>query len=512
MTGAGTQEGGAAPGPHPPGPGRPAQPSRGPRLAFLLESDFGDGAWTRELAAYLRAFEPEAPLGLILLPKPGAPSAAALESTILEVARQSGLAAFPDVVLPAGPGGLLEELRAFSRIQRVQVGPEGSSARLDWPRLAQGGPTGPLPTPEPGARLGLLFEPDWTRSDWETVLQTYLEAFAPGDPALLVLPLDPAQPGQVTLEETQEKVLDLVMRTGRTTFPDLVLVDRLDELPEALRACATVQWVGPGGLRLEAEEPQATTSPTPTSRAGLAPAVSVILPTRNRPRLLARALCSLQAQTFRDLEVLVVDDGGVNVGAVLREFEAAGLPLRVLAHPFQRGQAAARNTALAQARGTWIAYLDDDDCFEPDHLESLLEAAREAEGAVAHSDAIQFREDATGRILSRTRRRTELADPGRMGEEDTIPLGCILHPREGAPTFDASLPLLEDLDFLRRLAERWPFRHVPKATLQIHEREGDPGASRRREPLRALCRERLRRKVAVATPTSTPSGGDHGPL
>lgn len=387
-------------------------------------------------------------------------------------------------------------------------------------------PEAPSPTPHaeglaPAVRAGFLLEPDWDGAAWEGVLRAYLEAFAPGEAVLLVLALDPERPGQLPLEEAQRRVLETVQETGRATFPDVALVDTPGDLAEVIRDCASLQWlearpevpwalVGPAGEALVAARTRLLGTPTPGGPAG--PAVSVILPTRNRPHLLARALRSLQAQTFRDFEVLVVDDGGVHVGAVLREFEAAGLPLHVLAHPFQRGQAAARNTALAQARGAWIAYLDDDDCYEPDHLEGLLEAARKVDGAVIHADATRFREDASGRILSRSRVQTTLADPRRMGEEDTIPLGCILHRREGAPAFDASLLVLEDLDFLRRLAERCPFRHVPKATLQIHEREGDPGASRRREPLRALSRERLHSKGAAAPPASTPSGGDHGPL
>jgi glycosyltransferase involved in cell wall biosynthesis len=106
------------------------------------------------------------------------------------------------------------------------------------------------------------------------------------------------------------------------------------------------------------------------------PLVSVVIPSHNRASLLARTLRSVLAQRDVDLEVVVVDDGstdethGVAAGAdprvvVLRNREPAGV-------------SAARNRGISAARGTWIAFCDDDDLWCPDKLFLQLEAAARA--------------------------------------------------------------------------------------------------------------------------------------
>lgn len=101
-----------------------------------------------------------------------------------------------------------------------------------------------------------------------------------------------------------------------------------------------------------------------------APAVSVIIPTWNRASLLRRTLASVLGQTVVPLEVLVADDGSTDdTAAVVHEFGARATHL-ALPH---RGQpAAARNAALARARGNWVAFVDDDDLWQPDKLERQL--------------------------------------------------------------------------------------------------------------------------------------------
>lgn len=97
------------------------------------------------------------------------------------------------------------------------------------------------------------------------------------------------------------------------------------------------------------------------------PQVSVILPTRNRAATLARAVRSVLAQSYRDLELLVVDDGSTdNTAELLQCFDDPRL--RVLKHPPPHGAAAARNFAAAQARGEWLAFQDSDDEWLVDKL------------------------------------------------------------------------------------------------------------------------------------------------
>jgi glycosyltransferase involved in cell wall biosynthesis len=97
----------------------------------------------------------------------------------------------------------------------------------------------------------------------------------------------------------------------------------------------------------------------------MAPLVSVIIPTYNRAALVQEALASVQAQTYRDYEIVVVDDGSTDD---TREVLCANREIRVLRHPHRRGVSAARNTGISAARGPWLAFLDSDDLWLPDKL------------------------------------------------------------------------------------------------------------------------------------------------
>jgi Glycosyl transferase family 2 len=99
------------------------------------------------------------------------------------------------------------------------------------------------------------------------------------------------------------------------------------------------------------------------------PTVSVILPTYQRRELVQRAVASVLAQTYRDFELIVVDDGSTDgTGEALAPL---GDAIRYTWQP-NRGPAAARNAGLRLARGSIVAFLDSDDRWLPDHLETVV--------------------------------------------------------------------------------------------------------------------------------------------
>lgn len=103
--------------------------------------------------------------------------------------------------------------------------------------------------------------------------------------------------------------------------------------------------------------------------------VSVIIPTRNRARYLPLALDSVYAQTYPHFEILLIDDNSTdNTASIAQQYDNR---LRYLKQPSQQGVSAARNRGIAEAKGTLVAFLDDDDLFEPCKLEQQVEYMRQ---------------------------------------------------------------------------------------------------------------------------------------
>lgn len=103
------------------------------------------------------------------------------------------------------------------------------------------------------------------------------------------------------------------------------------------------------------------------------PLVSAVIPTRNRPALLACAVRSALRQTWPRMEVIVVVDGP-DLATELQLETLADPRLRTVFLPQTRGGSAARNAGVRAARGEWIAFLDDDDEWLPDKIERQMRA------------------------------------------------------------------------------------------------------------------------------------------
>jgi glycosyltransferase involved in cell wall biosynthesis len=93
--------------------------------------------------------------------------------------------------------------------------------------------------------------------------------------------------------------------------------------------------------------------------------VTVVIPTRNRARLLAEALRSALSQVDVALEVQIVDDASTDETAALLD-TFPDQRVKTIRLVSARGVAAARNLAAAEATGEWLAFLDDDDLWAPD--------------------------------------------------------------------------------------------------------------------------------------------------
>lgn len=114
------------------------------------------------------------------------------------------------------------------------------------------------------------------------------------------------------------------------------------------------------------------------------PLISVIVPVYNVESYLRKCLDSICGQTYRNLEILCVDDGSTDASAsILKEYAAQDKRIQIFTQP-NSGLSAARNTGLQYATGEWIAGVDSDDFLEPDAFEYALA------GATDETDIITF--------------------------------------------------------------------------------------------------------------------------
>ena len=200
----------------------------------------------------------------------------------------------------------------------------------------------------------------------------------------------------------------------------------------------------------------------PTDPVVSAPAVSVIVRTVDRPHLLKLALTSLANQTWRDFEVVVVCDGGPDISPLLDAFSPY-LKVRYIRNEQPLGRSEALNTGVASAVGAYVTYLDDDDIVYPTHLETLIQAMRagEREGpSFAYSDynrALMTASDQEIATITRVPVPTWSYSYTGLLVQNYLPIHTWLHDRalwEEVGGFDSTLEMLEDWDFLIRIAQR----------------------------------------------------------
>jgi GT2 family glycosyltransferase len=244
----------------------------------------------------------------------------------------------------------------------------------------------------------------------------------------------------------------------------------------------------------------ATSSPTILRRQRSSPPeVSVIVRTRDRPRMLAQALRSLANQTLQDFEVIVVNDGGRDVSVVL-EAVSPFLDVRQLIHPVSRGRAAALNAGIAAARGRCLAYLDDDDVVYPTHLETLLASVVQSGADVVYAKANQvlcwsdMQQDTVVERVQFPLRRFKVA---MLLVHNKIPIMSLMHTAaclDKVGRFDEKVDIYEDWDFLIRLSQCCSFHHIPRVTSEYRFRFGEfgqDGANTLRRRQHAIRAQRL---------------------
>ena len=220
---------------------------------------------------------------------------------------------------------------------------------------------------------------------------------------------------------------------------------------------------------------------------GSEPLVSVVMPAYNVAWCIGRAVDSVLAQDYRARELIVVNDGSTDdTRAVL---EAYGDAITVIDQE-NRGMSAARNVAIRNARGTYIAFLDADDRWLPEKLSRQVELMQSRPEIGFCSTAARV-EDAEGKLLNLWRCHHGSTKCWRRSSPKTPPLPAVVRPSwsrkhlvDRVGLFDESLRGFEDPDLWMRLAAVSGYQCIDETLAVILRRE--KSVSRNLDAMRSL--------------------------
>ena len=213
--------------------------------------------------------------------------------------------------------------------------------------------------------------------------------------------------------------------------------------------------------------------------------VSAIITTYKRePEMVLRALDSVLAQTYKDMEIIVVDDspsdysarGNVRNAIEKRQHENTDMNIRYIAHEKNKGACVARNTGLSIANGEYIAYLDDDDEWLPDKIEKQVKIIQKSDVALVYCGQI-IKDDNSGACREGKKKyvREDAFNELLLSnfiESTSYPLirkRCLIE----IGGFDPLMQSAQDYDVWLRLAERYEIDYVPEPLVLYHEHDGE---------------------------------------
>ena len=197
------------------------------------------------------------------------------------------------------------------------------------------------------------------------------------------------------------------------------------------------------------------------------PRVSVVIPAYNCEDYVAEAIDSVLRQTFKDYEIIVVNDASTDATPqILRAYERNG-DIRVVTHEKNKGLAAARNSGIRAAHGRWITFLDADDVWRPEKLQYHQNILDRNPGLVFISnngmrfncgEEVVFPPLPEDPVLKRIKWKELLLGRGPFsGSNATVKRECF----EEVGLFDESLRAAEDRDMWMRIARRFATFQAP---------------------------------------------------
>lgn len=209
------------------------------------------------------------------------------------------------------------------------------------------------------------------------------------------------------------------------------------------------------------------------------PLVSVLMPTFNRRRYFTEALASALHQSYTNLQVIVVNDGGHDVSEIVESYNDSRVVF--INRKENCGKASSLNEALERARGKYIAYLDDDDLYYPNHIETLVNTLENQSNCqVAYTDLYKayckIMPDGSRQILGKIVEISRDFDRFLMLYFNHALHVSLMHRAdliEKTGLYNERLNILIDWDMTRRLAFFCDFCHVPEITGEFYSPIGE---------------------------------------
>ena len=215
--------------------------------------------------------------------------------------------------------------------------------------------------------------------------------------------------------------------------------------------------------------------------------VSIVLPTYNGTKYLAESIASCLSQTHRQLELIVVDDGGADVAGTVKQF--ADPRLKYVRHEVNRGLPAALNTGFACASGTLLTWTSDDNRYTPDAIEQMVTFLNtNPDVDFVYTDAWEI--DGAGAVVGRLR----VPPPETLEVKNRVG-GCFLYRRsvyEAIGDYDARAVLAEDYDYWLRVARRFTMQRLFRTLYYYRYHDASLTGRRERQEVKRQA-ERVRR-------------------
>ncbi len=187
------------------------------------------------------------------------------------------------------------------------------------------------------------------------------------------------------------------------------------------------------------------------------PLVSIIMPVWNRQEVVIEAIRSVQMQTFTNWELLITDDGSTDrTVEVIKGIQSEDSRIKLF-QPGHGGVCRARNNSLEQSSGAWIAFLDSDNAWTPNYLQTMIVSLQDNQKKAAYS-AIEMRSNDSIRY------RTTEPDKELLKVGNYIDLNALVVRKSVLTTsgfFDETLRRMVDYDLICRISLQTDFIYVP---------------------------------------------------